>query len=294
MVTRAQIQAARVVDLYDWALRHPDLFEAEGRGEGASLRLKSNHSISIKQGYCGYKDFAAENDESRAAKGNSIDFLVKHLGYDFVSAVKDLLKGEAVSCLNVTEEGTPPPRAFELPQKADNQRRLFAYLCKTRGIPAAVVQSLLDLGYIYQDTRGNIVFHGREDWAELHGTLSPNIAEKAYKGIVSGSIPSGSWFFKVGDNPAACYICEAAIDAISLAVILGASAFYISIGGAGKQSTIDRVKAGKLPAIIAVDNDKAGDACAARNDELERLVPSRKDWNEDLLAGAEKHDIIII
>ncbi len=103
-VTPEQIQAARVTDLYDWALRHPDLFEDEGKGEGASLRLKSNHSVSIKQGYCGFKDFAAENDESRKAKGNSIDFLVKHLGYDFVSAVKELLKGEAVSCRNVTDE----------------------------------------------------------------------------------------------------------------------------------------------------------------------------------------------
>ncbi len=289
-VTDTEKRAARITDLYEWGKNRPDLFVIEGQGDSASLRLRSNHSISIKRGYCGFRDFAG--GEGRAAKGNAIDFLMEHLGYTFIQAVKELTKPitpYACSLYDELPHITTSKAAFTLPEKADNQRRMFAYLCKTRGLSASVVQSLLAKGYIYQDLRGNVVFHSREDWAELHGTLTVG---KAYHGIVGGSSPTGCWRFRVGDAPAAVYICEAAIDAISLALILGASAWYVSIGGAAKQGTIDRIKAGKLPAVIAVDNDEAGDACAARNSDLQRLVPRRKDWNEDL-QDARIHEITV-
>ena len=51
-VSHGAIVAARRAPLYDYLLsRHL----ADVRREGNSLRLRSNHSISIKRGYSGYK-----------------------------------------------------------------------------------------------------------------------------------------------------------------------------------------------------------------------------------------------
>lgn len=66
-VTKAQIQAARKADLYHFLLRHRpnDVLR-----EGESIRLCCDHSVSIKEGYCGYTDFAT------GETGNAIDYLV--------------------------------------------------------------------------------------------------------------------------------------------------------------------------------------------------------------------------
>ena len=82
------------------------------------------------------------------------------------------------------------------------------------------------------------------------------------------------------------YVCEAAIDAISLYLIhraqgMDAYSAYVSIGGVSKQQTIDRIKC-RIKAILAVDNDDAGKRCRDRNKELQFIIPHGKDWNDDL------------
>lgn len=37
-------------------------------------------------------------------------------------------------------------------------------------------------------------------------------------------------------------------------------------------------------AVIAVDNDKAGEDCRQRNPDRRHLIPAGKDWNEDLIS----------
>ncbi len=292
-VSAQQKQAARLADLHAWVLKNaPDRFERVGD----SLRFKENHSISIRRGYCGYTDFG-ETDE----KGNSIDFLMKYLGYSFQGAVLSLLN-EVPSAANFEQKMTPrelrkneeenPAPPIQLPAKSDNQRRLFGYLCKTRGIPATVVQQLFDQELIYQEaTFGNIVFHSApENWAEVRGTLT----DKPYHGILTGSARFGCWRFNVGD-PKTVYITESAIDAVSLACINGNAAQYVSIGGAAKQGTIDRIKKEDLPVVIATDADAAGDATAQNNKDCSRLRPENgaKDWNEVLLQGVPLFDVQI-
>ena len=68
-------RAARVVNLYDFLLKnHYNEFVMEN----GSLRLISDHSVSIAPDYTGYKDFG--NGE----KGNSVDFLTSFLGYSIL------------------------------------------------------------------------------------------------------------------------------------------------------------------------------------------------------------------
>ena len=85
-------------------------------------------------------------------------------------------------------------------------------------------------------------------------------------------------------------MCEAAIDAISLYELHRIEGkeigrWYISIGGAGKQGSIDwlKDKFKKAKFILAVDSDEAGESCRNRNPDLQSIIPSNKDWNEDLM-----------
>ena len=83
-------------------------------------------------------------------------------------------------------------------------------------------------------------------------------------------------------------VCEAAIDAVSLYQILveylkSKEAFAcVSIGGVANQETIDRLVSTGKEIILAVDNDNAGEQCRKRNATLGYLIPTTKDWNDEL------------
>ena len=122
------------------------------------------------------------------------------------------------------------------------------------------------------------------DFAELRGTYTFG---NPFHGIVPHSRHDGFWWFRTSRNAAKAYICEAAIDAISLYELHKIQgnheeAYYISIAGVAKQPAIDRLKKYKYKLVLAVDNDDAGQNCRNRNSDLEYIIPVHKDWNEDL------------
>ena len=276
-VSQDQIQVARHTDLYAFLMKyHNDHFTQEGN----SIRPKNNHSISIKQGYCGYKDF------STYETGNSIEFLTKHMGYSFVSAVQALTKCSATDySINTQKNGiqSVPPK-FPVPVNGI-YKNLFAFLTD-RDIPAETIQMLISEKIMYQEKeKNNIVFINAErDFAELRGTYTFG---KPFHGIAAHCRPDGFWWFRTSKAATTGYICEAAVDAISLYELHKMQgnmepAYYISIAGAAKQPAIDRLKRSKLNLILAVDNDAAGQVCRDRNSDLEYILPILKDWNEDL------------
>ena len=276
-VTREQIQQARRANLFNYLCSH-HADEVEPDRNGKTLRLSNNHSISIKSDYSGYMDFAT------AEKGNGIDLLTRHFGYDFQSAVLALCGNNfflSSPSETKTEMKKEKIQQIQLPPPAKDYRRTMAYLTKTRHIPAYIIQPLIDKGLIYQaDKSNNAVFvSSKKDFAELRGTLT----DRPYHGIVAGSRHDGCWAFCLGKGADTAYICESAIDALSLATLAGEVAYYISIAGAAKQASIDRVKASGVKTIIATDNDEAGDACRYRNKDCDTIKPTKKDWNEDLL-----------
>lgn len=276
-VSQDQIQVARHTDLYAFLLKYHD---CNFTHENNSIRPKDNHSISIKQGYCGYKDFAT--DET----GNSIEFLTNHMGYTFVGAVQALTNCSAPDySSNRQKNGTKivPPK-FPVPVNGI-YKNLFAFLTD-RSIPAETIQMLISQKIMYQEkAKNNIVFINAErDFAELRGTYTFG---KPFHGIVANCRHDGFWWFRTSKEATTGYICEAAIDAISLYELHKMQgnmepAYYISIAGAAKQPAIDRLKHSTLNLILAVDNDAAGQSCRNRNPDLEYILPTRKDWNEDL------------
>ena len=161
--------------------------------------------------------------------------------------------------------------------------RVYAYLTRSRGIPECTVQRLIDAKLIYQEAdHGNAVFVNREyDYCEIRGTLTFG---QPFHGCRKTK-PDNYWSFgkPAGERPKA-YICEAAIDAISLYEILRAkgpvNATFCSIGGVGNQKTIERI-ASQYDAVLAVDNDDAGAKCRERNPGVPFLFPTTKDWNSD-------------
>ncbi|SEK64870.1 Protein of unknown function [Butyrivibrio sp. ob235] len=272
--TREQMRKARITDLYNYLLtNHANAIVKEG----SSLRLIANHSLSIKLGYSGYYDF------STGDKGNSIDFLVKYLGYSIPEAVLSLANYN-----NKTAEPVIPSAEVHLikadfPKKGDpNSRKAIDYLV-SRGLSESLVRSLIKANLIYQDEHNNVVFINREcNYAEIRGT-----SEVPFKSIRKPKDSNVAWYFNkpfINTKPHKCYICESAIDAISLFMLLCENAFYISIGGVGNQRTIDSIKQLNIQVILAVDNDSAGDACRIRNQDMEFIIPSHKDWNDDLIA----------
>lgn len=299
-------RTARTVNLYDFLLSwHPDRVGIEGD----SLRLRDNHSISIKRGYCGYTDF------SNGATGNAVDFLVNFLGYGFQDAVSTLCEFAGTS--NISTSGALPQnsdgKAPQMPQDAlqaatpvnpafvppeplqGPYRQLYAYLTQERKIPLCMVQQLIDWGLLYQEKdHANMVFiDAARTFAELRGSNSFKVFHR-----VMFSDPAAFWWFKCqgpDSIPTVAFICEAAIDAVSLYVLRRAAGtpaaengLYCSIGGVANQQRIDRIKAGMsaggCPTVIAVDNDKAGEECRRRNSDCEKFVPTLKDWNADLIA----------
>ncbi len=320
---RPAIQRARRANLYDYLLDcHPNQVVREGD----SLRLLSNHSVSIKTGYSGYTDFATRDT------GNAIECLMYFLDYSFRDAVAALavFDGMPEEDLGVPEgnlgiqlhglpkatgsgpgpqgisvpletqrspQAPPPaPKPFAPPEPVRGPyRQLFAYLTQQRGIPARLVQELINRKLLYQEAgHNNMVFiNSVRTYAELRGTVSG----APFHGMVSGSALEDFWWFKPGPPASlvsAAYICEGAIDAISLYLLrqrfplpAGDNPMYCSIGGVANQQRIDSIKAAMSAAgrqtILAVDNDEAGEKCRQRNPDCFSYVPKSKDWNADLL-----------
>lgn len=278
-VSKEQIASARSADLYDFLVQYYDF---NFKHEGDSIKPVDNHSISIKKGYHGYKDFSTEE------KGNSIEFLTNHMGYTFVEAVQALSNVSAPAQPADAQQYGISNVPTKFPEPVDGMyKNLFAYL-KNRGISTETIQMLVEQKNMYQEkSKNNIVFINMEkDFAEIRGTYTLG---KPFHGIVPHSRHDGFWWFRTSRNAAKGYICEAAIDAISLYELHKMhgnmeEAYYISIAGVAKQPAIDRLKNSKLDIVLAVDNDAAGQKCRDRNSELEYILPINKDWNEDLQA----------
>lgn len=295
-VSDDQIRIARKADLYGFLLENHD---NEVVVEGDSIRLDDNHSVSIKKGYSGFNDF------STGDTGNAVDCLMKYFEYNFQGAVLSLCEymkydtsessNEGDEVIQVSDGAQPMPQKIsdiELPEPVDGfPKNLYAYLTQTRKIPGDVVQRLISEGVMYQEREhNNIVFVNPEKtFAEIRGTITETRFHR-----VMFSDPMSFWWFKgngVRSTPTIAFICEAAIDAISLYCMHRAldkwehNVLYCSIAGVANQKRIDRIKAGMgaagLPTVLAVDNDTAGEQCRERNPGCQLAIPHYyKDWNE--------------
>ena len=283
-------------DLYGFLLTHHynDL-----KIEGIIIHPLSNNSIVIKPGFSGYIDYGS------GSNGRMKDLLIQEFGYSEAEAQKAFLEAKNTDYgtnftphenKNISSSPTlinTMSNNFKPPLKNSDERRVFAYLTKTRGISPDTIKMLVKNGLLYEsaDYHNAIFVNVERNYGEIRGTIT----DKPYKATVTGSIFDGSWYFSdinaKKEDIKAFYICEAAIDAISLYELhkkdgKHLSGMYCSIGGAAKYSSVERLKniiQGKFEIYIAPDNDKAGDLLRERFNNFPTLRPKNKDWNEDLL-----------
>ena len=299
-IPQEMVKCARRTDLFRFLTTyHADAF----RQEGNSLRWKENPSISIRQGYSGFLDFATMEH------GNSIDFLTRHLGYSYSNAVRCLAQGEPYVSMGsgktyISSEYHLPAdcdshhprddqvRGISLPARYQGLPERALHYLASRGIPVEVSHRLLREGLLYQsDPHNNLVFLSRNrDFCEIRGTC-PGIRFHSCRKVHADRC----WGYRTSAHPRVAFICEGAIDAISLSLLMeawlgtSADAVYCSIAGVSNQKAIDRILS-YLPAFLAVDNDSAGSNCRSRNRHIPALVSIHKDWNEDLQMYVKTRD----
>ena len=127
--------------------------------------------------------------------GDAITFLQQFHGKNFPEAVEYLLnfQGKARDSPVKTmpfEKRDEPPKAFTLPPRNEDDRRVFAYLRK-RGIAPQVIRQFMNSGLLYEDAiHHNCVFVGRDSigqakYAGLRGTYDRD--GKGFRGDVTGS-----------------------------------------------------------------------------------------------------------
>ena len=230
--------------------------------------------------------------------GDAVDFVRRFYNKDYAETVQMLLSnygGQIVNSQTAERERKP----FILPARNDRMSRVFSYLLLTRGIDKDVLFEFVRNKMIYESADyHNVVFvgydsSGKPRHAHKRGTVTSN----SYKGNVAGSQPEFSFHWHGTSNK--IFLFEAPIDMLS----------YISMhkenwkrhSYAASCSVSDRVLFQCLndnPNIknvfLCFDNDEAGQTANKRiadklNIQNEILVPTYKDWNEDL-TFSEKGD----
>lgn len=207
-------------------------------------------------------------------------------------------------------------KAFVLPEKAENNKRVFAYLHKSRGIDNDIIQRAYNEKKIYQDAqKGNVIFKVSDNDGNIRGaawnTTLTSEEHKGKKGFVEGS--KRDYPFELRGTNNELYIFESPIDMMSYMTIqqnanyinIEDSTFIATWGINSEEMIIKYLE--KNPHItditIGYDNDKIVDtskfhwnygqrAAALLKRELENLdekyivqidTPKQKDFNDDLL-----------
>ena len=285
--TKEQREQARRTDLADFLISHGEKVKKSG---SEYEWLDGSQKVTIR-GHLWYHQYEQKG-------GDAVDFVRRFYNKDYAEAVEMLLNngGGQIVNLQTTEREQKP---FILPPRNDRMSRVFSYLLFTRGIDKDVLFEFVRKKMIYESADyHNAIFvgydsNGKPRHAHKRGTVTSN----SYKGNVAGSQPEFSFHWHGTSNK--IFLFEAPIDMLS----------YISMhkenwkrhSYAASCSVSDRVLFQCLndnPNIknvfICFDNDEAGQTANKRiadklNIQNEILVPTYKDWNEDL-TFSEKGD----
>ena len=216
--------------------------------------------------------------------GGAID-LVIHLRHLPFKEALEWLEGAFPYC----PPPEPPPArpAFQMPP-ADPQKlwRVQGYLMHQRSLPAAWLDPLIQSGTLYADTRANAVFLllGKENTpvgAELRGTT-----DRRWRGMAPGS-QKDLGFFSIpvvgAQSSQPIILCESAIDAISCCALHPGHRCLSTSGARPNPQWLAALVAQGLKIYCGFDTDptgeSAGNAMIALYPTIQRLRPSRHDWN---------------
>ena len=228
--------------------------------------------------------------------GDAISFVQRFYNLSFPDAVQYLLGKQCAVVTPPPMDKPKSPKHFELPAKHDNMRRAYAYLIHRRGINRHVLDEFAKHKMIYESAGNhNVVFVGYDaNGVPRHAQKRSTAAEGTYKGNATGSMMEHSFHWH-GTSPN-LFLFEAPIDMLSYISMLEEDWRQHSYAAAC--SVTDKVLFQMMQdnpniqtVFVCFDNDEVGQIAArklcAKLSSMEIpasvLVPSNKDWNEDLL-----------
>lgn len=304
--TKEQVAQANQANLIGYAATHGYPLENSDR---KSLHVKHSGGLYL------FKDSNKYYHHATGRTGGPIDFIMQFENMGFVQAVGHLIG----TCPNIGDYAPSPfpvsakkdKGVMALPNKAQNYKRVYWYLCTVRGIDPEIVSKLMKEKKVYQQAdRGNCVFVGYDEkgvpkYCSKRGT-SP---ERPYKGDAEGS--DKGYPFSMPGTSNRIFVLESAIDVMShasLSKLRGldhAKDHRISLGCLSDRAL--EWYLGQYPEIrqiiFALDNDMDGKGpnglpcnhgqeaakkfCwkyGQRGYDTAMQAPDAKDFNEDLRA----------
>ncbi len=271
--TNEQIEQARHADLGEY-FKHNGYEVEQRRNE---LHVKGYGGLYINtetnEWYC-------FSQPEKGGGRNAVNCLTKILGMDFKTAVCELT-GYSCSRHVSYERPAPPPKKRELllPERGDDMKRVFAYLCGTRKINSEIISDMVRGGLLYQDKMGNAVFLHKDEkgvivGAEIQGTST----YRRFKGVAAGTSDS-VFSVKIG-VPNRAYVFESAVDLLSFRQLANPdkiqNAALVSMAGL-KPNSLKSLSDNGLRLYSCVDNDEAGIKFTTKNG----LIPCNKVLSEN-------------
>lgn len=227
--------------------------------------------------------------------GNTLDYLVEMEGMDFKKAVAELTRGGM--CI-IRCDKTPSNNTLSIPVRNENDKRVMAYLVKTRGIKADIIIPLLGQGRIYEAAgTHNLIMTGVDEDGNVRYVMQRStLHTSSLKFESEGSNKKYSFSLK-GQSDILCAF-ESPLDLLSYMVIqteaMKAKPHMLSLGGV-TDIAIDAYLA-RTPDIrkivFGLDNDKAGhdayesffEKYSMKGFKVYKHFPSQKDWNLEVLS----------
>ncbi|MFI3174768.1 MAG: DUF3991 and TOPRIM domain-containing protein [Bacillota bacterium] len=251
-------------------------------------------------------------DHKNGVGGDAIAFLKMYNDADFLGAVATLineepqgdqstwreLQKEKKQNLELQQEKKEvvevPKKPFVLPTKNCDDKRLYAYLCKSRLIQKEVVDFFVKEGTIYQEEKyGNVVFLGKNQEGEIKSaTKRGTHSEVQYRSTVAGSDTNYGFCHRV-ENSKELVIFEAPIDLLSYATLMEGdlqTSNLLTLDGLSPKAMVRFLEENKNIEVvkIALDHDVAGietyekfkDYLEPKGYETMHYITGFKDMNE--------------
>lgn len=288
--TKEQREQARRTDLANFLISHGEKVKKSG---SEYEWLDGSQKVTIR-GHLWYHQYEQKG-------GDAIDFVRRFYNKDYVEAVEMLLNncgGQIVNSQTTERERKP----FILPPRNDRMSRVFSYLLLTRGIDKDVLFEFVRRKMIYESADyHNAVFVGYDSNGKpRHAHKRVTVTNNPYKGNAAGSQPEFSFHWHGTSEK--IFLFEAPIDMLSFISMHKEN--WQENSYAASCSVSDRVLFQCLKdnpniknVFLCFDNDEAGQTANKRiadklnklNIQNEILIPTHKDWNEDLTLS-EKGD----
>ena len=292
-ITDEQKERANFVNLPQFLMSHGfDLKKV-----GKEYVWKEHDSLHIKDNGPGERGQWFRFSENKG--GDNIGLLREYMDMSFLDAV-EALTGEHVDRTYTpsrTYKSKPVQQtARELSlAEADNCRRVFAYLCKTRRLDYDMLSALVKKGTISQEEKtGNVLFKYYDDQGKIIGAEKVGTStEQKFKGIAKGSA-GGHGFEVVHGTGEKAFFFESAIDMLSYLQMHNKkldNCRLVSMMGVKPNIVLDTMLRHNIApenVFLCSDNDTAGNEFARRLQEqypdMKRIVTpdTYKDWNDML------------